>query len=211
MSLALAHQGKTNKARYRKTSTSAKHPSTHHRINYLNRDSPGSLLQLQRTMGNQAVLRLMRSNVEEGFDFAKIGNIQPKLKVSQPGDEYEQEADRVAKQVMGISVPNNTISSSASNNEEHIARKCSACETKEEEEKSLNIHRKPSSNSLDLEAPHEIINQIYDIHASGSGSPLDSSTKEFMESRFDYDFSRVKIYTDEKAVSSFDQCISIYY
>ena len=35
-----------------------------------------------------------------------IGGIylQPKLKVSQPGDIYEQEADRVAEKVMGMNV-----------------------------------------------------------------------------------------------------------
>ncbi len=40
------------------------------------------ILYLQRTIGNQAVLRL----------------IQTKLKTSQPGDQHEQEADRVAEQ-----------------------------------------------------------------------------------------------------------------
>jgi hypothetical protein len=42
------------------------------------------LLQLQQTIGNQAVGRI----------------IQTKLKVGQPGDKYEQEADRVADTVM---------------------------------------------------------------------------------------------------------------
>ena len=44
------------------------------------------LLQLQQTMGNQAVGRL----------------IQAKLKVGQPGDKFEQEADRVAEQVVNM-------------------------------------------------------------------------------------------------------------
>ena len=39
------------------------------------------------------------------FDFARIGILQPKLKVSQPGDEYEQEADRVAEQVTADAAP----------------------------------------------------------------------------------------------------------
>ena len=37
---------------------------------------------------------------------AKKTGIQTKLKVSQPGDVYEQEADRVAEQVMRMSAPN---------------------------------------------------------------------------------------------------------
>jgi hypothetical protein len=42
---------------------------------------------LQRTLGNQAVQRLIRTQ-------------QAKLRIGQPGNEYEREADRVADQVM---------------------------------------------------------------------------------------------------------------
>src|SRR5262245_51906059 len=45
--------------------------------------------KLQRTVGNRAMSSLLRSRI-----------IQPKLTVSQPDDEYEREADRVADQVM---------------------------------------------------------------------------------------------------------------
>jgi hypothetical protein len=44
------------------------------------------------------------------FNFAKI-DIQPKLKVSQPDDIYEQEADRVADQVMRMPLYESSISS----------------------------------------------------------------------------------------------------
>jgi hypothetical protein len=47
------------------------------------------LLALQRSIGNQAVRRLIRSPY-----------IQTKLKVSTPGDQFEQEADHVADTVM---------------------------------------------------------------------------------------------------------------
>ncbi len=47
------------------------------------------ILYLQRTVGNQAVKRLIKS-----------GTLQAKLRVGTPGDGYEQEADRVAEQVM---------------------------------------------------------------------------------------------------------------
>jgi hypothetical protein len=48
--------------------------------------------QLQQTGGNQAVQRLFESGV-----------IQAKLTVGPPNDIYEQEADRVADQVMRMS------------------------------------------------------------------------------------------------------------
>jgi hypothetical protein len=47
------------------------------------------ILFLQRTIGNQAVGRLIRSRV-----------LRAKLKIGKPGDIYEQEADRVAEHVM---------------------------------------------------------------------------------------------------------------
>jgi Domain of unknown function (DUF4157) len=47
------------------------------------------LLELQSTIGNQAVLQLLRS-----------GTIQAKLAINQPGDIYEQEADRIADRVV---------------------------------------------------------------------------------------------------------------
>lgn len=47
-----------------------------------------TFLGLQRRIGNQAVIRLLSS-----------GAIQPKLRVSQPGDADEVEADRIAQQI----------------------------------------------------------------------------------------------------------------
>jgi hypothetical protein len=44
---------------------------------------------LQATIGNRALYRLF-----------KAGILQPKLEVGRPHDPYEQEADRVAEQVM---------------------------------------------------------------------------------------------------------------
>ena len=56
------------------------------------------ILFLQRTIGNQAVQRLLKGT---GFRGQGIGlGIQPKLTISHPNDVYEQEADRVAEQVM---------------------------------------------------------------------------------------------------------------
>jgi len=58
-------------------------------------DSPyDALLTLQHTIGNRAVGRLLRS-----------GAIQPKLKIGQPNDRYEHEADRVAEQVLRMPTP----------------------------------------------------------------------------------------------------------
>ena len=65
---------------------SARSPSTAHR-----------LLELQRSIGNQAIQRLISSPY-----------IQTKLQVSTPGDPFEQEADRVADTVMRMPAPETT-------------------------------------------------------------------------------------------------------
>jgi len=58
-------------------------------------DTPADRIPfLQRTAGNQAVSRLMRS-----------GALQAKLRIGQPGDVYEHEADRVADAVMRMPEP----------------------------------------------------------------------------------------------------------
>ena len=51
---------------------------------------------LQRSIGNQAVAQLYRA-----------GLLHPKLKIGEPHDIYEQEADRVAEQIMRM--PESTI------------------------------------------------------------------------------------------------------
>ena len=53
-----------------------------------------AMLELQRSIGNSATQRLLRSPY-----------IQTKLQVSTPGDQFEQEADRVADTVMRMAEP----------------------------------------------------------------------------------------------------------
>ena len=77
---------------------------------------------LQQTLGNQAVQRMMKSGI-----------IQAKLKISHPNDVYEREADKVAEKIMRmasvskedkIEVPNDSLSRI-----QH--KKCSNCQMKD--------------------------------------------------------------------------------
>lgn len=62
------------------------------------------IMFLQRTIGNKAVQRLLK---EVGSQQSAVGgHVQAKLRIGQPNDIYEQEADRVAEQVMRM--PENT-------------------------------------------------------------------------------------------------------
>lgn len=62
--------------------TSIKHNQAHDNLDVDQSDHP--LIQLQRQHGNQMVQRLVKER------------IQPKLKISEPGDKYEREADTIA-------------------------------------------------------------------------------------------------------------------
>lgn len=106
--------------------------------------------------------------------------IQPKLRVNQPGDAYEQEADRIADLVMRTSLPND--------------RSEKDCEQMGCEEM---IHRRENSSKTQLRVPgvvHEVL--------GSPGQPLDTETRAFMEPRFGQDFSHVRIHTGPKASQS---------
>src|SRR5215211_2170663 len=200
MSFALAHKSKRNKAEDSKTLTPAKHNiSTHYPASDLNSDSSDHIFHPEQAIGNQTLQSLMHSNAR-GFDFSEIA-IQPKLRVSQPEDEFEQEADRVADSVMRMpmqespSLNEDDFAHKKSIGEEQVNRKCSACEMKEDEErKNLTISRKRSSHAH-LEVSDEATNEINSAR-SGGGASLDADTKEFMQSRFGYDFCNIRIHTD---------------
>jgi hypothetical protein len=101
LSFALANQI-NNKSRDGRTGGATTPKHSYHAKNRAMTSHDSVIVPLQGTIGNQAVQRPIDSN--EGFDFSKIA-IQQKLKISQPDDEYEQEAGRVAEQVMRMSEP----------------------------------------------------------------------------------------------------------
>lgn len=138
---------------------------------------PGSkyhpVVHLQRNHGNQAVQRLVRS-----------GAIRAKLRVNGPGDLYEQEADRVAEQVMRMSDP--------------IAngRKVNSGQLEEEEE----ILQTREASGGTSEVSPNIEAQINSVR--GGGQPLPKSVRNFFEPRFGADFGQVRVHTDDVAEQS---------
>jgi Domain of unknown function (DUF4157) len=105
--------------------------------------------------------------------------LQTKLRINGSGDEYEQEAERVAKQVMRMAHPPLRP---------HIA--------KENVSSSIQRH-KVSTNRGPVSAP-SIVRDVL----SSPGEPLDAATRAFFEPRFGHDFSRVRIHADAKAAAS---------
>lgn len=123
--------------------------------------------------------------------------LQSKLRVNTLGDQYEQEADRVADQVMRTS-------------EMGVQRACSCDgeggQGEEEGTRGAAVQRKPVGPLMRFGGETDVAGQtappsVYNVLAS-SGQPLDPVTRSFMEPRFGRDFSGVRVHTDQKAAES---------
>jgi hypothetical protein len=171
--------------------------------------SSDAMLALQRRSGNRAVQRLMRKAA-----------IQAKLTVGPASDRYEQEADRVAGQVMMSPAPAqdevqrhpgykeevqrkpiaNTISPLVQRHAKPVARP----ETEEDkllakEEEEGGVQRKAAQpTSAGFEAGADVEQQLASNRGGGRG--LDVPVRADMEQRFGADFRGVRVHTDAKAV-----------
>ena len=114
--------------------------------------------------------------------------IQPKLTVNAPGDTYEQEADRIAGQVMSTPLKHTGASSAGSFDGRNG-------QTGHERIQARSF---PGSNDPAAITAPPIVHEAL----SSPGRPLDSSVREFMEPRFGHDFSRVRVHTGETAARS---------
>lgn len=137
--------------------------------------------------------------------------IQAKLTISQSGDVYEQEADRVADRVANHQPspqvqqkPEGIIHRQTPEKEEEkpIARQTE----KEEEEKPIarqaekEEEEKPiQAKASDTQATGTHLSQQLN-HSRGQGHPLPASTHAEMSNALGYDFSGVSIHTDAQAV-----------
>lgn len=127
-----------------------------------------STLEMQRTIGNHGLLRRQELT------------IQPKLKISEPSDIYEQEADRVVGEVMRMPQPKAQRRISEVRNGVGISP----------------VQAKTSASPCTTVAPDTGV-RIDALH--GLGQPLDAETRAFFEPRFGYDLGQVKIHHDAHA------------
>lgn len=148
---------------------------------------------IQQALGNQA--------------FGQF--LQAKLTVSQPGDEFEEEADRMADQDMRMADPtSNHLAISEHPAAGSIQRACSKCE--EEDEDKNKVQRKAVADS-ELTKPRKqgsgtsqqtppVETQIDNLR--NGGEPLSESIRNHFELRFEHDFSRVRIHADGEAANA---------
>jgi len=127
----------------------------------------------------------------------RSGVLYPKLTISQAGDPYEREADRVADQVMRMPAPQSdgrglSITPLA---DHQAQRKCAECED-EEEEGALQLKESAAAESPATAPPivHQTLNS--------PGRPLDAATRAYFEPRFGHDFSEVRMHDDAGAAQS---------
>lgn len=122
---------------------------------------------------------------------------QAKLTIGQPNDKYEQEADRVAEQVMRMSDADVAQRVEAGIVQPmKIQRACTECEEE--------IQRQPEEEEEMLRAKG-ISGQTPNVNPSiesringlkGGGKPLDATTRSYFEPRFGHDFNHVRVHTD---------------
>lgn len=131
------------------------------------------------------------------------------LKISQPNDVAEIEADQIADRVMrmpergvGAEQNNSTAKQSVgafargdSAASGRIHRKCDACE----EEDDMAVQRKalPTTGGVASHDPDHVRNVI-----GSGGRALDLRTRNFFESRLGYDLSPVRLHTGNAAAES---------
>jgi hypothetical protein len=168
--------------------------------------SSREVLQLQRTVGNRSVTQLL---IPRGSH-----SIQTKLTVGPAHDEYEEEADEVAEQVMRM--PASTFSPPASGDDprdgkpaiQRTAEDEANIQTKPlaatitplvqreiESEEELQTKRVSAADSFDTSSDFESRVQA----SRGNGTPLPDDVRAFMEPRFEADFSHVRLHTNSEA------------
>jgi hypothetical protein len=142
------------------------------------------------SVGNQAMQRLL-----------KQGTLQKKLKINQPGDAFEQEADRMADKVMRMADPasqpltpparSSTILQRCSCGSGNNGEECEGCKAQ-----GMRLQRASAVETADTAPPivHDVLNS--------PGRQLDAATRRFMEPRFGCDFGRVRLHTNAKAAES---------
>jgi outer membrane protein OmpA-like peptidoglycan-associated protein len=129
-------------------------------------------------------------------------NIQTKLAVSTPGDHYEQEADRVADEVMRMSEPGPAGVAIGQNFHPTLQR---MRESGQDEQQAVppfeeRIPRAKAVSGGPTRVTSEAQTQIDQLR--GGGEPLSERARAFFEPRLGYDFSQVRIHSGGAAAES---------
>lgn len=130
---------------------------------------------------------------------AVSGVLQTKLAVGSVHDAAEAEADAMAAQALGEGGARGITPHPV---RAAVQRKCACADSAEKcddckEEEAKRVQRKATCN-----LPTSVAPAIVHRALRRSGQPLDAATRAYMEPRFGYDFSHVRIHSDAVAAQS---------
>ena len=128
------------------------------------------------------------------------GAVQGQLVIGAVNDPLEQEADRVADQVIHMPA---LAAQPALAAPPQISRRCAACE--EKEEKRLHTLATPFHKPAS-----DVPRVVHDVLRS-PGRALDGPTRAFFEPRFQRDFGEVRVHTDAQAARSAESVNAMAY
>lgn len=141
--------------------------------------------------GNQTALRRLSRTTPQ---------VQRKLAIGSVNDPLEEEADRVADQVMRM--PDPGVSAMASPAvlrrkcpacDEAVHRKCASCE-----EEDAKLQKRSDGRTASAGEAPPIVHEVL----STPGQALDRASRGFLEPRFGVDLGKVRIHSDARAAES---------
>lgn len=145
----------------------------------------------QQLWNNQTMQHLLRT-----------GKIQAQLAIRQPGDSYEQEADRVADEVIRMSKPSGPGPTSVitSLSGSGAQRKCAACAVGGATCPDCSDENEVQRKEAEAAGPQSLRSSMDRISwLPSGGAPLPRPVRAFFEPRFGRDFSTVRIHTGRAA------------
>lgn len=140
-----------------------------------------------------------------GGSRAASHSIQPRLKISKPGDRLEKEADEVASRVVNrketpmiSGIHEKKLQRQPMEEEEEMQAKLKGemiqRQPLEEEEEELQPKLSSGAPGVD-----HATSMQQELKSTGSGSPLPSSTRSFMEKGIGADFRSVRVHNDSRS------------
>jgi Domain of unknown function (DUF4157) len=109
------------------------------------------------------------------------------LAVSDRGDVYEQEADRLAEQVTRMAEPRLQGACAC-------GAECPQCQQEQERWPTMRVGSSPFGQTVVPPIVYQVLRT--------PGQPLDPAPRAFMERRFGHDLSRVRVHTDGRAATA---------
>ncbi|MDQ6891915.1 MAG: DUF4157 domain-containing protein [Acidobacteriota bacterium] len=116
--------------------------------------------------------------------------IQAKLRVSQPGDAHEREADRMADAATQMKA-----------SDAAVQRMCTDCEEERKHQSTSPVQKKEKAGDTPSVKP-AVVENIQRL--GGDGRPLPAETRDFFEPRFNVNFENVRVHTGAQAEEAAD-------